>query len=82
MEELVSMIVNALRNISISACIDIVVVAFIFYKGYFLIKETRAEQLLKGIALIIVLIEMSVKAKNGLFIFPRGCFFYKVNSLF
>ena len=50
MEELVSMIVNALRNISISACIDIVVVAFIFYKGYFLIKETRAEQLLKGIA--------------------------------
>ena len=54
MEELVSMIVNALRNISISACIDIVVVAFIFYKGYFLIKETRAEQLLKGIALIIV----------------------------
>ena len=33
MEDLVSMIVNALRNISISACIDIVVVAFIFYKG-------------------------------------------------
>ena len=59
MEDLVSMIVNALRNISISACIDIVVVAFIFYKGYFLIKETRAEQLLKGIALIIVLIPIS-----------------------
>ena len=59
MEELVSMIVNSLRNISISACIDIVVVAFIFYKGYFLIKETRAEQLLKGIALIIVLIPIS-----------------------
>ena len=59
MEDLVSMIVNALRNISISACIDIVVVAFIFYTGYFLIKETRAEQLLKGIALIIVLIPIS-----------------------
>ena len=29
MEELVSMIVNALRNISISACIDIVVVDFL-----------------------------------------------------
>ena len=59
MEELVSMIVNALRNISISACIDIVVVACIFYKVYFLIQETRAEQLLKGIALIIVLIPIS-----------------------
>ena len=59
MEDLVSMIVNALRNISISACIFIVFVAFIFYKGYFLIKETRAEQLLKGIALIIVLIPIS-----------------------
>ena len=59
MEDLVSMIVNALRNTSISACIDLVVVAFIFYKGYFLIKETRAEQLLKGIALIIVLIPIS-----------------------
>lgn len=59
MEDLVSMIVNALRNISISACIDIVVVAFIFYKGYFLIKETRAEQLLKGLVFIVALIPIS-----------------------
>lgn len=54
-----SMIVNALRNISISAVIDILVVAFIFYKAYFLIRETRAEQLLKGIVLIIALIPIS-----------------------
>ena len=73
MEELVSMILNALRNISISACIDIVVVAFIFYKGYFLIKETRAEQLLKGIALIIVLIPIS-------YLFNLSMLYYILNK--
>ena len=73
MEELVSMIVNALRNISISACIYIVVVAFIFYKGYFLIKETRAEQLLKGIALIIVLIPIS-------YLFNLSMLYYILNK--
>lgn len=73
MEELVSMIVNALTNISISACIDIVVVAFIFYKGYFLIKETRAEQLLKGIALIIVLIPIS-------YLFNLSMLYYILNK--
>ena len=59
METIFSMLGNALRNISVSAVIDILVVAFIFYKGYFLIRETRAEQLLKGIALIILLIPIS-----------------------
>ena len=44
---------------SFTAIIDILVVAFIFYKGYMLIKETRAEQLLKGIAFIIILIPIS-----------------------
>ena len=44
---------------STTAIIDILVVAFIFYKGYMLIKETRAEQLLKGIAFIIILIPIS-----------------------
>lgn len=39
--------------------IDILVVAYIFYKIYQLIKETRAEQLLKGIFLIILLIPIS-----------------------
>lgn len=39
--------------------IDILVVAYIFYKIYMLIKETRAEQLLKGVFLIILLIPIS-----------------------
>lgn len=46
-------------SISIWAIIDILVVAYIFYKGYKLIQETRAEQLLKGIILILLLIPIS-----------------------
>ena len=46
-------------SISIWAIIDILVVAYIFYKGYKLIQETRAEQLLKGILLILLLIPIS-----------------------
>lgn len=50
---------NAIRNISVWSIIDILVVSYIFYKGYMLIKETRAEQLLKGILLIVALIPIS-----------------------
>ena len=53
MQNFISIIMNSLKNMSLIAIIDILVVAFIFYKGYMLIKETRAEQLLKGIAFII-----------------------------
>lgn len=59
MENFISLIVNTLKNISIMSVVDILVVAYIFYKGYMLIRETRAEQLLKGIVLIIVLIPIS-----------------------
>ncbi|MBD7913912.1 TIGR00159 family protein [Clostridium sp. Sa3CUN1] len=59
MQEVNTFIMNTLKNISISSILDIVVVAYIFYKGYSLIKETRAEQLLKGIILMIILIPIS-----------------------
>lgn len=59
MQEISAFILNTLKNISISSILDIVVVAYIFYKGYSLIKETRAEQLLKGIILMIILIPIS-----------------------
>lgn len=55
-----SFIITSIENsISIWAVVDILVVAFIFYKGYKLIQETRAEQLLKGILLIFLLIPIS-----------------------
>ena len=49
MQEFFSIIKNSLTNISIMSIVDILAVAFIFYKGYMVIKETRAEQLLEGI---------------------------------
>ncbi|SCJ98101.1 DNA integrity scanning protein DisA [uncultured Clostridium sp.] len=59
MQEFFTVVTNSLANVSIMSIVDILVVAFIFYKGYMLIKETRAEQLLKGIAFIIILIPIS-----------------------
>ena len=59
MQNFITMVMNSLKSMSFTAIMDILVVAFIFYKGYMLIKETRAEQLLKGIAFIIILIPIS-----------------------
>jgi diadenylate cyclase len=52
-------VINSIRNISIPSILDILVVSYIFYKTFMLIKDTRAEQLLKGIVLIILLIPIS-----------------------
>ena len=60
MNEIATMIVNTVKNITIWSVLDILVVSFIFYKGYMLIKETRAEQLLKGTAFILALIPISL----------------------
>lgn len=57
--ESLNSLINIFKGFSISSVIDILVVYFIFYKGYSLIKETRAEQLLKGIILIFLLIPVS-----------------------
>lgn len=59
MQEVSTFIMNTLKNISLFAVLDILVVAYIFYKGYSLIKETRAEQLLKGIIFMIAFIPIS-----------------------
>lgn len=53
------MIIGAVKTINVTSILDILVVSFIFYKAYMLIKETRGEQLLKGILLIILLIPIS-----------------------
>ncbi|SFB20602.1 diadenylate cyclase CdaA [Clostridium frigidicarnis] len=57
--EIWEIVANSVKNISLLSVLDILVVAYIFYKGYVLIKETRAEQLLKGILFIIALIPIS-----------------------
>lgn len=53
------MLFNSVRYMSLSSVMDILVVSYILYKAYMLMKETRAEQLLKGIVLLIVLIPIS-----------------------
>jgi len=57
--EIIKLMLSTIKNISFFSILDIFVVAYIFYKGYMLIKETRAEQLLKGIVLIFALIPIS-----------------------
>lgn len=69
MQNFITMITNSLRSMSFIAIIDILVVAFIFYKGYMLIKETRAEQLLKGIVFIVCLIPISYILKLNMLYF-------------
>ena len=73
MQTIINMILSDIQNITIWSVVDILVVAFIFYKGYMLIKETRAEQLLKGIALIIVLIPIS-------YLFNLSMLYYILNK--
>jgi diadenylate cyclase len=57
--EVIKLMLSTIKNISIFSVLDILVVAYIFYKLWMLIKETRAEQLLKGIVLIFILIPIS-----------------------
>lgn len=54
-----NIIIKTIKDINIISLLDIIVVAYIFYKIYNLIKETRAEQLLKGIILIFLMIPVS-----------------------
>jgi len=50
---------NLIINIRIRDIVDILIVALVLYKLFTLIKETRAEQLLKGIGVLLVLTEVS-----------------------
>lgn len=59
MTEFLKIIINSIKTISPFSILDIIVVSYIFYKAYMLIKETRAVQLLKGILLILLLIPVS-----------------------
>lgn len=63
------MITKSFASMSVWSLVDILVVSYIFYKGYYLIKETRAEQLLKGIILIVILIPISYILKLDMLYF-------------
>jgi diadenylate cyclase len=57
--EFLNILFSTIKSMTFWSVLDIAVVSFLFYKGYMLIKETRAEQLLKGILLIVLLIPVS-----------------------
>jgi diadenylate cyclase len=69
LNEFLGMVGKSFSNMSLWSILDILVVSYIFYKGYMLIKETRAEQLLKGIILIITLIPISYVLKLDMLYF-------------
>ena len=48
-----------LSNLGINSVIDIAIVYYVFYKGFMLIRDMRAKQLLKGIFLLIILIPIA-----------------------
>lgn len=54
-----SNILTIVKNITIWNVLDILIVGYIFYKLYTLIRESRAEQLIKGLALIIIVLKLS-----------------------
>lgn len=52
--DILANILNVIKSISISDIIDILLLSYLLYKGIKLIRETRAEQLLKGIVFLCV----------------------------
>ena len=46
-------------RININDIVDILIIAYIFYKIFMFIKDTRAEQVLKGIVLLFVITQIS-----------------------
>lgn len=58
MEDIQS-ILNVIKSITILNIIDILIVAYILYKIFMLIKSTRAEQLIKGLVFLGIVLELS-----------------------
>ncbi len=48
-----------LSNLGVNSIVDIAIVYYVFYKGFMLIRDMRAKQLLKGIFLLIILIPIA-----------------------
>lgn len=51
--------IDTISKITINDIIDIAIVAYIFYKIFMFIKDTRAEQVLKGIVFLLVATQLS-----------------------
>lgn len=54
-----SSLVSLLKHITIINIVDVLIVSYIFYKIFMLIRETRAETLIKGLVLILIIMKVS-----------------------
>lgn len=52
-------VLELFMNITMRDIADMTIVAFVFYKLYMLIRETRAEQLIKGILVLLIATQVS-----------------------
>ena len=50
---------ESIRNFRFNNVIDILIIAFIVYQLYELVKQTRAEQLAKGLVILLVVTKLS-----------------------
>lgn len=59
MDTVISTIVQAVSNIRIQDIIDILVITYFIYRIMDFLKETRAEQLIKGVGIVLVFTKLS-----------------------
>jgi diadenylate cyclase len=59
LQEFINSLTTIVSNIRFIDIVDILIVAFIFYKLMTLIRETRAEQLVKGLVILLVALKLS-----------------------
>lgn len=52
-------VLNLIRTVKINDIIEIAIIAYVFYKVFQIIKRTRAEQLLKGIIILLIITKVS-----------------------
>jgi len=60
---IIAYILDLVSEIRITYIVDILIIAFVFYKVLGFIKETRAEQLVKGFLIILIVSKLSEWAK-------------------
>lgn len=70
-----SRIISVFHTIQVTDIIDIVLVAFILYKGIKLIRETKAQQLIVGIIIVLAIYGVSVALNLKVMTFLFGNFF-------
>lgn len=58
-----SIVLDIIKNIRLIDIFDIIIVAYVFYKFLMLVRETRAEQLIKGIIVLLIASKISEWSK-------------------